>query len=83
MFTKIAVGLLSIGCVIGVSGCSILGDPLEKAAEGGGKLVTFYCNNVTIPEVREKIRERVNAHAAPNSVAVTCVNGGPALNSQE
>lgn len=65
------------------TGCSILGDQLDKAAKGAGKLVSFYCENVTIPEVRDELRAAVNAHAAPNSVQVTCANGGPTLKSGE
>ena len=75
-FSISALGLLLLAAV---AGCSLLGDPLEKAAEGGGKLVKYYCKNVSVPEVRAKIRERVNFYAAPDSVQVTCAEGGPAL----
>lgn len=61
------------------SGCSILGDATDKAAKAAGKLVSGYCENVTIPEIREEIRAKVNAHAAPHAVMVQCANGGPAL----
>lgn len=81
MFSKIKISLLCVCIFTCLSGCQLLGDPLEKAAGAGGKLVKYYCANVTIPEVREKIRERVNYHAAPDSVAVTCAKGGPVLNS--
>ncbi len=67
--------------LLAMSGCSILGPQIDKAAAGAGKLVTFYCNNVTIPDIRDQLREKVNAAAAPNSVTVTCANGGPTLKS--
>lgn len=81
MFAKIKISLLFLGLAIGLDGCALLGDPLEKAAKAGGKTVKYYCANVTIPEIREKIRERVNHYAAPDSIAVTCASGGPVLNS--
>lgn len=62
-----------------LSGCTILGDASEKAAKGAGQLVKGYCENITVPEIREKIRERVNFYAAPNAVMVQCAVAGPAL----
>lgn len=62
-----------------LSGCALLGGELDKAANGAGKLVTFYCENVTDPTVREEFRAAVNAKASPHSVSVTCANGGPPL----
>jgi len=61
------------------AGCSLLSSNLERAAKGAGKVVHLYCENITIPEIREQIRTAVNQHAAPHSVAVNCVDGGPAL----
>lgn len=65
------------------SGCSLLGDNLDKVAKGAGEAVTFYCENVTLPEVREEMRAAVNRHAAPNSLTIECAAGGPVLNSSE
>lgn len=61
------------------SGCSLLTNQLDDAAKGAGKLVTFYCENVTVPEIREEFRAAVNSHAAPHSVSVACAQGGPVL----
>lgn len=66
-----------------VSGCALFSDQLDRAAKGAGKVVKQYCENVTIPEVREEIRAAVNKHAAPHSVAVECVDGGPILKTGE
>lgn len=62
-----------------VSGCALLSDQLDTAAKGAGKLVTYYCENVTLPEAREEIRAAVNTHAQPHSIAVECAEGGPIL----
>ena len=75
--------LLVLVPILALSGCSLLAPQIDKAAAGAGKLVTFYCQNVTLPQVREELRAKVNAAAAPNSVAVTCASGGPALKSGE
>lgn len=61
------------------SGCSLLSSDLDRAAKGAGDLVTFYCENVTVPDIRENFRAAVNAHASPHSVVVTCANGGEPL----
>lgn len=58
-----------------LNGCSLFGGQLDKAAEGAGKLVTFYCENVTDDTTREEFRTAVNAKASPHSVTVMCVNG--------
>lgn len=68
--------------VLCLTGCSLLSPQIDKAAKGAGKLVTFYCENVTLPEVREELRAKVNAAAAPNSVEVKCASGGPTLKSE-
>ncbi len=60
------------------SGCALLSDNLEKAASGAGKLVKSYCENVTIPEVRQQIRDAVNAKAAPHKIEVICADELPA-----
>lgn len=65
--------------LVTLSGCSLFGEPLEKAAEGAGKLVTFYCENVTDDTVRAQFREAVNVEAAPHSVTVSCAQGGESL----
>lgn len=65
--------------LLATEGCSLLAPQLDKAAEGAGKLVTFYCTNITDASIREQFRAAVNARAAPNSVAVTCAQGGPPL----
>ncbi len=75
--------LLVLPLLVLATGCQVLAPQIDKAAAGAGKLVTFYCTNVTVPEIREELRAKVNAAAAPNSVAVTCANGGPALKSGE
>lgn len=66
-----------------MSGCALFADNVDKVADGAGKLVKFYCENVTIPEVREEIRAAVNAKASPHSVAVECANGGPIMRSAD
>lgn len=71
------LAVLCVGVVL--QGCALLGGPADKAAKAAGKLVTEYCDNVTIPEIRDQIRAKVNEYAAPNSVAVNCAKGGPAL----
>lgn len=63
------------------SGCGLLSGTLERGAKGAGKAVTYYCENVTIPEIREEVRAAVNKYAAPHKVEVTCSNGGPTLDS--
>lgn len=55
------------------SGCTLLGEVSEKAAQRIGKGVQVYCEE-TIPDVRETFRAKVNAHAAPHSVTVTCAD---------
>lgn len=71
--------LLVIPAIFLATGCSILSPQLDKAAKAAGKAVTFYCENVTVPEIREEFRDKVNLHAAPNSIVVNCASGGPAL----
>lgn len=61
------------------AGCSLLSENLDKAAKGAGKVVTYYCENITIPEIREEVRAAVNKHAAPHAVAIECSEGGPVL----
>lgn len=65
--------------VLTLPACSLLAPQIDKAAKAAGKAVTFYCENVTVPEIREEFRAKVNEYAAPNSVQVDCANGGPAL----
>jgi hypothetical protein len=62
-----------------MTGCQILSPQIDKAAKAAGKMVTFYCDNVTVPEIREEFRAKVNAAASPNSVQVQCASGGPVL----
>jgi hypothetical protein len=64
-----------------LSGCSLLAPQLDKSAKAAGKAVTFYCQNVPDQAAREAFRAQVNQYAAPNSVAVTCANGTPALST--
>ncbi len=71
--------VLTYAVLLLASGCTLLSPQLDKAAEGAGKLVTFYCQNITDSALREQFRAAVNAKAAPHSVAVTCANGGPPL----
>ncbi len=73
--------LLILPLILLATGCEVLSPQIDKAAKGAGKLVTFYCDNVTSTEIREEFRAKVNAAAAPNSVAVTCVNGKAAFQS--
>lgn len=70
---------IAVSLLCSVSGCSLFGKELDRAAEGAGKLVTFYCTNVTDPTIREQFRAAVNAHATPHSVSVTCAQGGEPL----
>lgn len=76
-----AVALMAVAVFAMTSGagCALLSDNLNRAAKGAGKVVHLYCENVTVPEIREEIRIAVNQHAAPHSVAVSCVDGGPVL----
>lgn len=71
-------------CIVAVAmmlttGCTLFGSQLDKAAEGAGKLVTFYCENVTVPEIRDEFRAAVNQHSAPHAVSVQCAQGGAPL----
>lgn len=68
-----------VGGLVLLSGCSLFGKELDRAAEGAGKMVTFYCDNVTDPAIREQFRTAVNEHARPHSVTVNCVSGGEPL----
>lgn len=69
-----ALVILAIAFALLVSsGCTLLGEVSEKAAQRIGKGVQVYCEE-TIPDVRETFREKVNAHAAPHSVQVTCAD---------
>ena len=67
------------------SGCSLLSENLDKAAKSAGKVVTYYCENITIPEIREEVRAAVNKHAAPHAVAIKCADeeAGPLLKSND
>jgi hypothetical protein len=64
-----------------LTGCQVLAPQIDKAAKAAGKAVTFYCENVTVPEIRAEFRAKVNAAAAPNAIEVTCASGGPSLRS--
>jgi hypothetical protein len=77
---RILVPLLAL-CILPLSGCSLLAPQLDKLAKSAGKAVTFYCQNVTDAQARATFRAKVNETAAPNSVAVTCANGTPAMSS--
>lgn len=79
--TRVASVLAVVFALPFVGGCSLLSDQVERAAKGAGKVVTYYCENVTVPEIREEVRAKVNKHAAPHSVAVTCADGGPTLDT--
>lgn len=85
---RIALAAMAVSAATFASGCALLSDNLDKAAKGAGKVVTYYCENITIPEIREEVRAAVNEHAAPHSVAIECVddsgqNVGPELKSAE
>lgn len=54
-----------------LSGCSIFGDEIDKAARAAGKLVKSYCENTT-PDQQTITATKVNEAAAPHSVEVTC-----------
>ncbi len=73
--------LLVILSALVLPACSLLSPQIDKAAKAAGKAVTFYCENVTVPQIREEFRVKVNEHAAPNSIQVDCASGGPALKS--
>jgi hypothetical protein len=73
--------LLPLLVLLPLTGCQVLAPQIDKAAKAAGKAVTFYCENVTIPEIRAEFREKVNAAASPNSIEVTCASGGPSLKS--
>lgn len=69
----VLVALAITFAVLVSSGCTLLGEISEKAAKEIGKGVTTYCEE-TIPDVRETFRAKVNKHAAPHSVMVTCAD---------
>lgn len=71
--------LISVIASVCASGCTLFAGELDKAADGAGRLVRFYCENVTVPEIREEFRLAVNAHAQPHSVSVQCAQGGVPL----
>lgn len=79
MLKTIALSL----CALLLGACSILAPQSDKLAKNAGKLVTFYCKNVTNPQMREEIRAAVNKYASPNSIVVTCSDGSPALISNK
>lgn len=81
--TRVASALAAVCALTFASGCSLLSDNLDRAAKGVGRVVVYYCENITVPEIREEVRAAVNKHSAPHSVAVTCADGGPALNSAD
>ena len=74
MWLKLSATCLALALL---NGCALFGSELDEAAKGAGKLVTFYCKNVTDDTLREEFRATVNRHAAPHSVAVTCASGVP------
>lgn len=76
--TRVVCALTLAFAATFASGCALLSDSLEKAAKAGGKVVKEYCENVTLPEVRDQIRDAVNAKAAPHKVEVTCADETPA-----
>lgn len=78
---KFAVILAAAFALTSLNGCALLSGNLERAAKGAGKVVTYYCENITVPEIRDEVRAAVNKYAAPHSVAITCVDGGPTLES--
>ena len=65
---------LSLLIVTALPGCGLLSESVTEAAHNVGQGVTFYCNNTDI-YVREQFATLVNEGAAPNSIAVNCVNG--------
>ena len=77
-----ASALMVAFALTSATGCGLLSSNLERAAKGVGKVVTYYCENITVPEIREEVRVAVNRHSAPHSVAVGCADGGPALHSE-
>jgi len=66
--------LAAVFAMTSLAGCALLSSDLEKAAKSAGKVVKSYCENVTVPEVRQQIQDAINAKAAPHSVAVTCAD---------
>lgn len=79
MYSKIARGLLFLGVFSFLQACSVFAPQADKLAQAGGKLVTFYCNNVSDSSIRQQIRDAVNKYASPNSIRVDCANGGAPL----
>ena len=79
-----AISGMGVIALASVSGCAILSGELDRAAKGAGKVVKQYCENVTVPEVREQVRAAVNKYAAPHSVAIECVDkSAPVLKSDD
>lgn len=64
--------------MMALSGCALLMEPTDRAAEKIGEGITYYCENVT-PALRQTFRDRVNFYAAPNVVAVQCAASGEIL----
>lgn len=56
------------------TGCALLGESAEDVGKAAGDVVHFYCDNVSIPEVRDEIRGYVNRYATPHSVAINCAD---------
>jgi len=71
---RIAAALAVVCALAFGNGCTLLSDNLEKAANGAGKMVKAYCENVTVQEIRDEIKTAVNVKAAPHKVEVTCAD---------
>jgi len=74
---RILVVSAALAAMVALPGCALLGESAEDVGKAAGDAVHFYCDNVTIPEVRDEIRGYVNRYAAPNSVAITCADATP------
>lgn len=78
---KLCTSLLAAALFALLSGCGILQEASDAAAEKIGEGVTYYCDNV-MPEIREQFRRDVNHYAAPNAVEVTCAGDGEVLSTE-
>jgi hypothetical protein len=77
---------MKIVAVIGIcflaSGCTLFQENAEDIGKAAGEVVKAYCDNVTIPEVRDEIRAFINKYAEPNSVSVTCASPVPVITTE-
>jgi len=67
----LAARVLLIACTLALSGCALLSQFEDNAAEQLAKAVKSYCSN-TDPAYRERFQAIADAKLAPNKVIVGC-----------